>query len=546
MVARRAVTGVALVVLALVGWLLLAPQQVGGRLAVVSTYGDSMLPTYTASDLVVVARSTEYEVGDVVAYRSEELGAVVLHRIVDVEGDGYVTQGDNNDWLDPDRPTDEELMGTAQLRVPGAGRVLDVDPPIRAASVTALAGLTLFGGRKVARRQERRPRTDAPSVELLPAVRPRRAKRRRRSDDSADGGRRGATWIGWPLQTALLAAAVLVLALLLAVAAFTSPVTAPGEVPFTHRGTFTYAADAPRGAVYPDGQVSTGDPVFLRLVDRVDVAFDYGVQGPEAAVEPSGQLWVEVSDGSGWSTRVPLGEPQVGEAGTLHLAGTLDIPRLRRTLADVQEETGVGGGVGTLSVTAEIDVAGSVAGAAVSGHFAPELPLELGEHRLTTEPAATTGGGEPGAADGSRGGGAAAAHGGIVRTEPGTVTVPGAEPARLEFAGRGLDVAAARSVAVVAFGAALLAVVVAAVAAGRRGALDEASRIELRHGRRLVEVAAVEVPGGYAVVDVRDVSALFTLADRTDRPVLHHRTAACDTYLVEGDAAVYRYRSDVV
>lgn len=361
---------------------------------------------------------------------------------------------------------------------------------------------------------------------------------------------RGSTWIGWPLQTALVAAVVLVLSLLLAVAAFTSPATAPGELTYTHRGAFTYTADAPRGAVYPDGEVTTGGPIFLALVDRIDVAFAYELAGPGGGVEPSGQLWLDLTDGSGWSTRTPLSEPQVGEAGTLRLEGTLDIPQLRRTLAAVQEEIGVGGGGSTLTVTAEVDVAGTVAGEPVADRFTPEFALELGEQRLTTEADTvptdddgTDGDGtdDPNGADSDRS--EAAVEAGIVRTESGAVTLPDAEPAQLQLAGRGLEVTGARILAVVALGAALLALVVAAVAAARRGDLDEATRIELQHGRQLVEVAALEIPAGYGIVDVRDVSALFTLAERTERPVLHHRTASGDTYLVEGDATVYRYRT---
>ncbi|MEX0834528.1 MAG: hypothetical protein WD010_00435, partial [Nitriliruptor sp.] len=147
-----------------------------------------MLPTYTASDLVVVTKASDYDVGDVVAYRSDQLGAVVLHRIVDVDDDGYVTSGDNNDWLDPDRPTADELMGTARLRVPGAGRLLEVPTPLRAAMVTMLAALALFGGHRIRHRRARRPTPDTPSEPLLPAARRRRAScRPRRAAPDADG-----------------------------------------------------------------------------------------------------------------------------------------------------------------------------------------------------------------------------------------------------------------------------------------------------------------------------------------------------------------------
>ncbi|MEX2626720.1 MAG: signal peptidase I, partial [Ilumatobacteraceae bacterium] len=313
MTARRVVTGLAIVVVAVLGWLLLAPQQLGGPVAIVSTYGNSMLPTYTASDLVVVAKASEYDVGDVVAYRSDEIGAVVLHRIVDVDEDGYITQGDNNDWLDPDRPTDDELMGTARLRIPGVGRLLEVPAPVRAAMVAMLGALALFGGRQVARRRARRPTPETSSSQLLSYVRRRRTTGRPRASAAANDTGHGFAWVGWPLTTALVAGAVVALALAVAVAVFTRPATAAGNLDYTHRGTFTYTADVPTGAVYPEGEVATGDPIFLQLVDTLDVALTYELDGPGGAVEPSGQLWVELANGTGWTTRSPLSDREDGD-----------------------------------------------------------------------------------------------------------------------------------------------------------------------------------------------------------------------------------------
>lgn len=540
MAARWVVTGLVLVALALLGWVLLAPQQLGGPLAVVSTYGDSMLPTYTASDLVVVMEADDYDVGDIVAYRSEKLdGTVVLHRIVDVDDDGYITQGDNNAWLDPDRPTDDAIMGTARLRVPGAGRLLELPTPVRATAIAALALGALVGGRAAQRRRVRRPDGSTPAVHLLPAARRRRSIRRRpRSEDDADR-RRGFAWVGWPLQVALAAALVALLSLLLALAAFTRPTTGQGELDYRHRGEFAYASDAPSGVVYPDGQVETGDPVFLSLVDTLEPSFDYTFDGPSADVQAAGQLWVEVANGSGWSNRSRLGDEQEGTDGTLLLEGQLDISQLQRTLQRVQEQTGVGVGGATITVTAEVEVAGTVAGEPIADRFAPLLSMQLNEHRLTLAPdAGKTDDAELNGNDTD----GADENGDVLRTQYGSVTVAGAEPSRLEFAGQGINVLAARRLAVALFVLAVLALAAACVAAARQGDLHEAARVTARYGRRLVEVEAVQTPAGYGVVDVRDVETLVALADRIDRPVLHQQSGWDHTYLVEGDATVYRYR----
>ena len=63
-----------------------------------------MEPGFHTGDLAVLRSADSYSIGDVVAYRSASLDTIVMHRIVSGNADGFVTQGDNNDWLDDDRP----------------------------------------------------------------------------------------------------------------------------------------------------------------------------------------------------------------------------------------------------------------------------------------------------------------------------------------------------------------------------------------------------------------------------------------------------------
>src|SRR5688500_747507 len=101
------------------------PLGLGGGTTYVTTHGTSMEPEFSTGDLAVLSRAGSYSVGDVVAYRSGGLDTIVMHRIVAMDGDGLVTQGDNNDWLDEDRPTEDELLGRLFLRIPQGGKALD-------------------------------------------------------------------------------------------------------------------------------------------------------------------------------------------------------------------------------------------------------------------------------------------------------------------------------------------------------------------------------------------------------------------------------------
>ena len=117
---RACLVSATLVVLAVAAWLLVAPTQIGGETSYVTTSGISMAPRFHSGDLGVVRPAADYRVGDVIAYRSDKLHVVVLHRIIAIKGGRFVTKGDNNDFVDPDHPTRADVVGKLAFRVPTA------------------------------------------------------------------------------------------------------------------------------------------------------------------------------------------------------------------------------------------------------------------------------------------------------------------------------------------------------------------------------------------------------------------------------------------
>lgn len=109
-----------LVLAAVVLW----PRAWGGAMTYVLTTGTSMSPTFAAGDLAVLRTADSYRVGDVLAYRSEELDRVVLHRVRTAEDGVFTLQGDGNDFVDPDRVREQQVLGRLALRVPNVGPVL--------------------------------------------------------------------------------------------------------------------------------------------------------------------------------------------------------------------------------------------------------------------------------------------------------------------------------------------------------------------------------------------------------------------------------------
>lgn len=137
----------AILVLAFFLW----PTSLGGGTTVIVVNGHSMEPTYYTGD-VVVARSQEPQVGDVIVYTTQDLGdAKIIHRIIGGDGvDGWEVQGDNNDFVDPFYPTNDDVLGVAKFHIDSVGTWATVlQSPFVWASLLLLAlALTMWPTRK--------------------------------------------------------------------------------------------------------------------------------------------------------------------------------------------------------------------------------------------------------------------------------------------------------------------------------------------------------------------------------------------------------------
>lgn len=144
---KRGVHAVAWVLLAVAAFVLW-PERWGGAMTYVVTSGTSMEPGFVQGDLAVLRASGDYRVGDVAAYDSSELQRIVMHRITEESDEGYTFKGDDNDFVDPETVTDDQVLGELVVRVPGVGRYLTwLLKPINLAIVAA-AVVLLLGDRR--------------------------------------------------------------------------------------------------------------------------------------------------------------------------------------------------------------------------------------------------------------------------------------------------------------------------------------------------------------------------------------------------------------
>ncbi len=492
-------------------WLFLAPLPLGGSTSYAVIVGQSMEPQLERGDLALVRAAGSYDVGDVVLYDNTRLGADVLHRIVAVKGDRFVLKGDNNNFMDGDEPTADRIRGKLWADVPFAGTAFEwTRTPLNAAILVGAAVLLALGGSATATtRRSRRRRAEAPAP-------------------SARRVRAGATRRPLALEPVALGLAVaLAVFTALGLLAFGRPTTQNVKVDgaWVERGAFSYAAAATPGAVYPSGRATTGEPVFLKLADRVEFAFAYRIETDEpVAVSGTGSLKAVLGDGLGWTRTVTLQEPARFSDGKTTLRGTLDLKSLQAIAARVKQATGATMDSFTVSVEPRVTLEGTIGGRPVEEQaFAPTpLGFRLDDIRLVLDSA--------GAEDTS-----------FTRSRPGT----GArvEPGSLSLAGFSLRVELARTLALGGGGVVLAALLAVGLVALRRRGDDEPARIETRFGDLLVPVARSHGQHTGRLAELRDMESLVAIAQRYDRLILHQRHEGVHYYVVEDDGVVYRYQA---
>jgi signal peptidase I len=473
-------------VAAAAAWLLL-PAGLGGGTTYLATHGVSMEPMFHAGDLAVVRAADSYAVGDVVAYHSATLDTTMLHRIVASAGGSFTTQGDNNGWRDPDHPTADQITGRLWVAVPHGGQALaHLHTPL---GLVALGSVVIVVTALLGNRRRRAP---SPGRRAPSPV--RRAAARR---------------------VAPVAAAVAAVAAVGGVAAFLVPATGPvaGSAHLAVRGHYTYAGTATPGVTYPEGRITTGDPVWRTLADGITVSLQQTVDGP-GLTGASGSLRLDLSvcTSDGWSAPLAAG-PTATVGGT---GVTATVPVDLRAADDLVRrhyaEIGTTGDGAVLTVTPVGQVAGVAAGRPVALPAPGALTFALDSAALrppdadqltssTTVPVATT----------------------------------GVAPRTLPVLRYDLPVSLLRGIACLV-AALALATAAAAWSIGWTGTPGHADDVVLRDPRRLLTVAAL--PAMSTLVELPDAASLNRVADRVEGFVLQHE----GTFLIQDGATTYRFR----
>ncbi len=362
-------------------WLLAGPARLGGSVHIAVTQGISMEPMFSTGDMVFVRKATRAEVGDVILYRSDLTGQSILHRVIATSGEAYVTQGDNNSWVDLERPTSAELDGRYWFHLPGVGKWTN-----RLQSPKATGAL---GGVFMA----------VVAMAAMPPPTP--TSRRRFRVRGPGGGGRG----GWLLgaerfaaslyaDTAMAATAVFLAAAIAGsgwVFSVSSTVPSSTTLPYAHSGTWEYSASPTvrQFLTTPDRSIienpllqqrlTTGQPLFVATHPVVDVTYRYVATG-EALQSQGGRIRLFVvlrEDVSGWRQELELMPWTPFTGGTTEVESQIDLRLAMSIFENLQQVVGLRGPLYAAVLTAEVEFHGTVGEYAVVDSFAPFVSFRV-------------------------------------------------------------------------------------------------------------------------------------------------------------------------
>ncbi len=340
------------IIILIIAWMTLAPFQVGGAAGYVIVAGASMQPALHRGDLVITRRAQAYHIGDVVAYRHPDIGAV-LHRIADQVDGRFVLKGDNNTWLDGYQPTAAEVLGKLWLHWPGVGRLIE---SLRRPWI--MVALVVIGGV-----------IGLSFISTPPGRRARRPKIRIKAMKEID----------YRQDIAFVLIVLFIGGLVLGWLSFSRPAQqlVADDMAYQHRGQFTYVAPAPTG-VYDGEMVRTGEPLFARLSQRMTLSFDYlFVTSVTADLTGSYRLLAQVRHLSGWKRTIEIVPPTAFAGTSLHLSGEIDLGQMQAWTMALEAQTGLQRQRYTLSLLPQIDIRGTLDGQPIESQFTPSLDFYM-------------------------------------------------------------------------------------------------------------------------------------------------------------------------
>lgn len=477
-------------------WITLAPTRLGGPVTYVIVDGNSMEPRFRRGDLVLVRSESNYGVGDAVVYRNAEMGSYVFHRIVGVELDRFILQGDNNEWLDSYKPGADEIVGKLWLHVPALGKSIEwMRVPLHTAvMVGALGAFLMFDTFKKPSQQKQR------------------------------GGAPLGNFGGMP-EIAVYAFGILTLFFFATgLYSFTRPLNRPAEnIPYKQEAQFVYSATGTPG-VYDTDVVRAGEPVFPKLTCFLNIGFTYHVSGANLqGVAGTHRMYARILDEqSGWQRTIPLSGDVPFSGNSFFNTATLDLCQVESLVNLVEEQAGLKQIAYTLEVVTEASFTASVDGVLVRDSFSPVLRFKYNKvHFYVVSAEGQT---DP-----------------LYSSKQGLTGSAEQKPNLILILGLPIPVWIIRFISLLGLGLSLYGLISAGLNLYRAASQSQEALIRLKYGAMLVDVYEQSLPQSSSIVDVASMDDLGRLAERHGTMILHMTRNFLHYYFVQSGSITYRY-----
>jgi signal peptidase I len=485
--------------LSLISWLILAPTQLGGSVTYVIVDGNSMEAKFHRGDLILLRKAPTYKVGDAVTYQNAEMGRYVFHRIIDLNLDRFVLQGDNNAWLDSYQPTQEEIVGKLWMHLPRVGKAVEwLRLPINMALTVGLLGGSLMSSMM---------------------IRPSKHEKGEKGKNKPSGN------FGGPLTVVLYFLGFIVLTFLaLGIFAFTRPLARTvGQIPYQQEGKFSYSATGTTG-VYDTDQVRSGEPIFPKLTCFLNLGFAYSMSANQLQeISGTHQLYARVLDEqSGWHRTIPMIAATQFVDNSYMTMATLDLCQVEALVNLMEQETGFHQNAYTLEIVSHVDIMAKVASQQVQDSFDPTLvfrfdevhfylanndaqanPLQLSKQSLT----------------------------GNSDLEANILPLLGWRP----------TVQMARGIALIGLGLSLGGFLGIGWYMYTMAYQSQEALIRLSYGSLIMDVHERSIDPSSPVIDVGTIDDLARMAERQNTMILHMTINFLNYYLVQSSGTTYRY-----
>jgi len=544
-----------LVVITVTAWIAFAPMQMGGQAAYVIIAGNSMEPDFHLGDLVIVRKVGIYHEGDIITYHNVEMNQDVFHRIVGKVGDHYIIKGDNNSWTDSYQPTQEELIGKLWIHLPGIGKAFEwMRVPINMAIMSGIAGVivvaVLFMGRsRRGHGGRRRKKTEQDGISMqgrrvvgnwmasitkaLPArIHATKAFKEEslviHDPNIKSAGTRSKPSMNWGgiFEGVFFLFGLLFFAsLILLIFGYTRPLTrsVPADVNYLQIGKFTYTAAAQPG-IYDSAIVQTGEPLFLKLTDSLNIKFQYALEG-EGLQDIAGtcQLVARVvDDQSGWQRTIPLKGKTTFTGETFTSNATIDLRQIQTLVDTLEQKTEFRQSFYSLVIIPQVTITGKIMGRALQDSFESSLIFRFDKLHLYLT------GKDPEVDP-------------LNPTKPGLLSGFRIESNTIQLFGKEIYVSKIRSLSLTGLGISLSGLVILGFLIIFLAKRSHESFIKMKYDSMMVDAQNHGFETKPGMIDVSTIDDLAKLAERYNSMILHVKRDLAHYYLVQENGATYRF-----